>query len=247
MAIISSELILYGSANRPEDDTTTVGGAIDATARPFDANLAANDDIEILSSEAGDVRTVTIRYRNAAGVEASVGPTALNGTTPVAMGITAERLLEVIVSATHGTRSVTIRRASDDALLHTVNPGETRAFRMFNKAVSTTSQKIYYEKIFWKNTHGTLSLLNAIVDLTADPLAKVEIGAAPTVGDTATATNRLTAPGSVSFVNDNVNINVPGTNLAAGAAIGVWVKLTLDANESALKNSFTTRLRGESV
>jgi hypothetical protein len=244
MAIQDTELLLFGAASRPEDDTNPVGGAIATTARPFDANLASNSDIEALSDGA-DTRTLTVRYRTVAGVE-TTGTIVLNGATPVALGATVERLLE-ISTTTDATRTVTVRVVSAGATLHTLNPNETHAFRMFNKAVSGPSQKIYYEKVFFKNTNATLSLLNAFVDLTADPAAKVRIGLATTVDDTATAATRLTAPAGVSFVDNNVDIAVPGTNLAAGSAIGVWVELTLGANEAALKNSFTSRLRGQSV
>ncbi len=246
MPVISSELVQFLAANHPEDDTSTVGGAIDPAARPLDAELGANSNLEILSDGA-DTRTMTLRYRDAAGVIQSVGPTALNGTTPVSLGITAERVIEATLSASSGTRTVTLRVAGGGAVQHTFNPNETKAKRLFVKSVSSGAQKVYYEKTFWKNTDGVLSLLNAIMRLTADPTAKIKMGLAAAVDGSTTATNRLTAPGSVSFVDDNVDQNVPGTNLAAGSAIGCWWEFTLAADEPPIKNSFTSQLRGQSA
>lgn len=49
MSVVASDLVVYGSANRPNDDTSTAGGAIDTAARPLDQQLTANDTIDIVS------------------------------------------------------------------------------------------------------------------------------------------------------------------------------------------------------
>lgn len=245
MPIITSELILYGAANRPDDESSTVGGAIDVAARPLDSDVGSLTDIEAVSDGA-DTRTLTIVYRDETG-EVLTDDIVLNGTTPVPLGDDVERILSATLSDTDNARTVILREESAGATIHTFNPDETDAFRLFRQAASDDSAKVYYEKVFWANTHDSLSLLNAIVDLVADPAAKIEIGLAATADDTGTAADRLTAPGGVTFQDDDTDIAVPGTNLAAGAAIGVWIKLSLEANDNALKSTFTTRLRGESV
>ncbi len=245
MSVTATELIQYGAASRPEDDTSTVGGAIDTQSRPFDAELASASDVEALSDGA-DARTLTITYRLASGATSS-GIITLNGTTPVALGVAIERILKAVLSASNGSRTVTLRVVSAGATLHTFNPNETTGFRNFIKAVSSGSTKTYYEKTHWKNTNASLALLNGILKLTADPSTKIKIGLATAVNDSVTTANRLTAPGSVVFVDDNVDQNVPGTDLAPTASIGVWAELSLAVNNSALKSSFTTELRGQSA
>jgi hypothetical protein len=251
MSIVASELILYGSASRPEADTGTVGGAIDLTARPFDSDTMSADDVEAVSSNAGDTtQTLTVRYRDASGVIQSIVIT-LNGTTVAhTTGTLAmERLIEATLSATcAGT--ITLRKEGVGATQHSFAPGELKAYRMFISAVSGAAEKIYYEKVFFKNTNATLALQTAIVDCTADPAAVITVALEDAQNDNNSAATRLTLPTGLEaggFVTENTDINVPGTNIAAASYIGVWVKMILAANNAAIKNTHTLRLRGQSV
>ncbi len=65
-------------------------------------------------------------------------------------------------------------------------------------------------------------------------------------GDSATSTNRLTAPAVGDTLDpdtfDDNSKAVPGTNLAAGEAIGVWFRLALNAAEAPIKSTYTTAL-----
>jgi hypothetical protein len=101
--------------------------------------------------------------------------------------------------------------------------------------------------VFWKNNHGSLALLGANTELTADPAARIKVGVTTAVNGTTSVTNRLTAPGGITFVDDNVTQNVPGTDLAAGDAVGLWIEQDLASNDVAQKNSYTTQLAGSST
>jgi hypothetical protein len=251
MSIVASELILYGATSRPEDDTSTVGGAIILTARPFDADTVSAQNLEVLSSSASDTtQTLTLRYRDAGGVIQTATAVTLTGVTPAAINpaITAERLIEATLSATC-VGTITLRIASAGATQHSFAPGELKAFRMFINAVSGASQKVYYEKLFFKNTNGSLTLQSAIVKMTADPSGKLRIRLEDAQSDNNSAANRLTDPtgNGGSWTEENVDISVPGTNMVTAAYIGVWVELTLAASNAAIKSSGTYELRGQST
>ncbi len=249
MTIAASDLKFYAAANMPEDDTGTVGGAIDALRQVIFTQLAANDDIEVVSSSAGDTtQVVTVYGRDAGGAYVSANAT-LNGTTAVVLSpaTTFERVLRVEMDAT-AAGIVTVRRAPAGGDIYDIPIGERGVWALFSKSASDPSvTKTRYMKVFAKNTHGSLTLTAAKIDLTADPDSRIKFGLAATKDDSATATNRLTAPGGVTFFDDNNPQNVPGTTLEAAAAIGVWVEQALTTGDSPHRTTFTLKASGESV
>ena len=97
------------------------------------------------------------------------------------------------------------------------------------------------------------SLNAAHVDQNADPTGLFTHALADTKDDSATITNRATAPdGTGDLPTDPADFtdsdkNVPGTDLLAGEAIGVWLNQALGAAEAAFKDTYTTELEGTSV
>lgn len=246
MPIVASDLVAYASANMPTADTGTAGGAIDPLRRVVFTQLAANDTIQALSSAAGDTtQTITVVGRNAAGAIVTGGPTALTGTTPVTIsGGTFERVLSVEMSAA-AAGTVTIRRTTGAVTIGTIPIGERGFMTVFQRTASDPAvQKDYYSKIFLKNNHATLSLLSAVVSQSADPANRITFALAAAVNDSGSVANRVTSPG-LTF-NDTAK-NVPGTDLAAGAAIGVWLNLTLPAADTPWRSTFDIQLAGQSV
>lgn len=244
MAITAAELIKYASASRPEDDVSTSGGAIDADDRPVFTQMGANALIAIVSDGA-DTRTVTVYGRLASGVRDSEA-LVLNGAVEVVGAKTFERLLKVIISATSGTRTVTVKQGSGGATLGTIPPNEIGFYALFIDSASESGATIRYEKVFWKNAHATLTLNSAKVTLTADPAAKIKIALAASKDDSGSVANRKTSPG-LSFSDDNVELTVPGGTLEATSAIGTWVEMSLAGDSPPVRSTFTTRLAGTSV
>lgn len=246
MPVISSDLIMHLSANMPTDDVGTSGGAIDLTGIVAALTLAANDTLEVVSSDAGDTtQTATVFARDTGGAIVTQGVT-LNGTTPVAFGTlgTVKAVLRVTLSAT-AVGTVTFRRASAGPTVVALSPGITKAHRLFYDAPSDPGgAKTRYEKVFARNTNGTDTLSAAVVILSADPEADYRIGCAPTKGDTASVANRETAPGSVTFVDDGVDSAVPTDTLAAGETIGVWVEQQLAAGAAATSSTIALDISG---
>lgn len=247
MSIASTDLILYGPASTPEDDTSTEGGAIDATRRPEFTQFSGSAVLSMISDGA-DTRNITIEGRLVTGVY-DTEVVALTGAVEVLSTKTWERILRVTAASTSASRTITLKQGAAGTTIATIPVNEKEVYALFiNSASDPSVIKIRYEKVFWKNTHGTLTLTTSTVTLTADPSAKIFIGLATSVNDTGTVTDRTTAPGGVSFVDDSVAQSVPGGgNLAAGDRIGVWVRQTLAAGNAALKTTFTTQLAGNSI
>ena len=248
----ASDIVAYASANMPDTDTGTNGGAIDAKRRVDFTQLAANDDIEVVSTSASDTQNCTIVARSAAG-SIVTETKALTGTTAAVfstLGVV-ERVLSVDL-ASDAVGTVTVRRSPGGTPLRQIPVGERGFVALFRKTASDPSvQKDYYTKIFLKNTHGSQAALSAVVKQNADPDARITHLLAAAVNDTATATNRVTAPANADTLDpdtfDDNDKNVPGTDLAAGAAIGVWLRLRLPAGDAAHRSTYTTELAFQSV
>lgn len=252
MPIASTDLVAFASANMPDTDAGSNGGAIDTLRRIDFTQIAANDDIEVVSTAAGDTQNCTIEGRNAAGQIVSETK-ALTGTTAAifsTLGVV-ERVLKVeLASAAVGT--ITVRRSVAGATLRTIPIGERGFMALFRKAASDPAvQKDYFTKVFVKNNHGTLSLLSAMVKQSADPDARITHLLAAAVNDSATSTNRVTAPATADTQDpdtfDDTDKAVPGTDLAAGAAIGVWLRLRLPAADTPHRSTYDLQLSGQSV
>jgi hypothetical protein len=102
MSVTPNEIGYYGSANMPEADSATVGGAVDFTKKVFWTDVGANDTIDAVSSSASDTATkVQLKARDAAGNIQTSAAGTLTGTTPItnvgAIG-TIERLLAAVVT-----------------------------------------------------------------------------------------------------------------------------------------------------
>jgi hypothetical protein len=250
MSIVASELLLYAAASRPTDDVGVTGGAIDTLAKlEFVADLPASGviTVEALSSSGADTMSTTVWARNAAGQIISETK-LLTGATPIiysVLGANVERVEKMtLASAPAGT--ITLRVSAAGATILQIPIGKTSVTRMFYDAASAAGVTVRHEKCFWKNENATLTLTNAVVQLTADPSAIIQIATSTVVNDTNTIANRLATPAAQinAFVDDNINAAVPANALAAAAAIGVWVKMTLAGGAAALRSSFTLTLSG---
>ena len=245
MSILTTELIAYASASHPSDDVSTTGGAIDTNIRAEFTQFSAPAKLALISDGA-DTRSVDVVGRVASGVLTSE-TVVLTGAVEVLSVATFERILSVVAQTTSASRTVLAKQGSGGSTIGTINLNEKGFTAFFISSFSTTGTQTRFEKIFLKNTNATLTLTSSIVTLTADPQARIRIGVAASVDDTATVANRLTSSG-VTFVDDNVDQNVPGGgNLAAASRIGVWVEQALQASDAAFKTTFTTRLQGNSI
>lgn len=250
MPVASTDIVFYAAANKPEDDSSTNGGAIDPDIRIAFTDLAADDDLEVVSDNAADTtQDITVVGRDAAGdvVQETV---TLNGTTPVVLS-TLGVIQRVLKATLDGDAAgiVTVRRASGGATVATIPAGERGFRRLFINAFSAIgSAKTYYEKIFCKNNHATLSLTSAAIVESADPEAIVAFCLAATKDDSATSTNRVTAPDNADLLDPdtfgNSSQSVPGGSLAAGEAIGLWVRMSLNDTHAPIDSTWSVQGSG---
>lgn len=98
MSVWPQEVIIYGSANMPEADSVTVGGAVDLTKRIAFSDMTSATTVDVVSSSASDTATkITYDGRDASGIIQSETLT-LTGTTKVAGTKTLQRLLYAATS-----------------------------------------------------------------------------------------------------------------------------------------------------
>lgn len=251
MSITASELKFYCSANMPEDDVSTSGGAIDTTASVIFTDIATTDNVYVVSSNAGDTMNIVVTGRLATGVIDS-DTIALNGTTGVAGVKNFERILKIVLAST-ATGTVTVSRDNSPTYtaIATLEPGILEVRRLFYDATAEASggsSRDFYEKIFIKNTNSTLTLTDAVISEYADPGANITFDLEDAVNDTNSVSDRLgVAPSGMLGTFTGADKSVPGDALAAGSSIGVWLKLTLAAGTTAAKNTYTIRITGKTT
>lgn len=131
------------------------------------------------------------------------------------------------------------------------SPAETMEVRRIFYDVAADeplgSTRTFYEKVFIKNTHGSLTLSAAKVIESSDPSGKVTFGLATALNDSGTngaGNNRTVAPTGFSF--DNTDKDMVGTTLPAASAQGVWLKLTLSPGDLATKTTYVPKATGSS-
>src|SRR6516164_3171935 len=114
MSVLPSDIVVYGSANMPEADGATIGGAIDFTRRVAFFDIAPAGNVDVVSSSTSDTATkISYFGRDPTGAIQNQTLT-LNGQTWVAGSLALERLLSAALSGATANGPVT-------------NPGGTAA------------------------------------------------------------------------------------------------------------------------
>lgn len=121
-----------------------------------------------------------------------------------------------------------------------------RPFYNVSADVGGGSTRKFYEKVFLKNIHATLSLTAATIAELSDPSGKVAFGLPSTLDDTGTSTTRIVAPAAITFDSSTKNV-ANSQNHTAGAGQGIWLELTLAAGDAAQKTTYTLRESGTTV
>jgi len=245
MSIAATDLLAYNALNQPTDDATTGGGGRDTKSRPGFTQMSTTVATEYVSTSASDTGNSTANGRSSTG--ATVGETlTLTGTTIKTGTQVFERILDVRMAA-DAIGTVTFRKITSGATIYIIPIGERGASALFKRSASSSGIVIRYDKIFWRNNHATLTLNAAKVRITADPDARIRQGIHTSKGDSATIANRITAPGGITFVDDNIDQDVTGTTLEAVTDIGVWYEENLPALDAAHRTTFTSQLSGTTV
>ena len=266
MAFAGTDIVAYLSANRPENNASTSGGAIDATMRlidrtvAFDINGASGDKIDLVSSSASDNSGVTATLEGYAvdGTWISEART-LNGVGHVQSTATFHHLLRIELSA-NAVGNVTVARynAAAPVTLFTIPIGEQGAAAMFLKIAAEAgggATVTAYEKLFLKNTNAIFGCVSSIFYCGTNENSRLTFalecaggtGAAYQVdGGTESVANRVTAPnggGTYTFaaaatVGAGLAMgDAADGNLSPAEAQGIWVKCVLPAGTAADRES----------
>jgi len=100
MSVLPSDLVFYGSANMPDVDAATTGGALNTAILINFNDITPTGTMDYVSSSASDTAAVcTISGRDATGVIQTEAKT-LTGTTVVAGSQSFERLMKGVMSGT---------------------------------------------------------------------------------------------------------------------------------------------------
>jgi len=253
MPITTDDIKIYGSLNMPTGDGSTAGGAIDTTTRIVfdDATLAGTfgpHPVAFSSTVGGDNQNCTFYGRDAGGVIVSEQLT-LNGTTPVTGVQSFSRILMIDFATSHaGTVGVRQGGGSFTPLAY-MEAGVDTLRRPFYNVIADSdggSQRVFYEKVFVKNNHGTLTLQDAGMSGGGPMATYTAFGIESGLNNSQSVTNRLTAPTGVSpYVNTAQNIYT--SNLAAGSGQGVWLRLTLAAGQTPLNDIYSIQVTGNTI
>ena len=272
MSVTNADIIAYGAANMPEDDSSTTGGAIDRSKKVAFTALAADDTIDVVSDSASDLGpVVTITGRLANGTIDTEDYT-LAGTSQQTGSTIFERVMKATLASASGyLGTVTIEKNGGPTLITMegsgVNPdtpggsGVYEVRRMFYGAAASgvgDGAKTLYEKMFIANTHATLALTTSTIELTTDSTASgiVDFDLEGSVNDNNSVTDRTTSPDGGDMLGapdwDNDSKIVPGGNLGDRTTglsdhVGVWVRLSLGDGQPAEKSDFTLTTDGNTT
>lgn len=161
MSVTPNQIVIYGSANMPEADSATVGGAIDLTKRVSFYDMSAAGAVDVVSSSASDTATkIQISGRDSTGTIQTPAAITLTGTTVIASafgGQSFERLLAGVITG--------------GAIAGLSNPGGTAAVGDVAVLAHTRTISGHTAQAGSANTSGT-----------TPPLFKLQSGDGATVG-----------------------------------------------------------------
>jgi hypothetical protein len=107
MSVLPSDLIFYGSANSPDVDGSTTGGAIATATSITFSDLTSTGALTYFSSAAADTATIlTVSGRDATGAIQTEAKTLTTPQIGVAGSQSYERLMKMVVSGTGATGDV---------------------------------------------------------------------------------------------------------------------------------------------
>jgi hypothetical protein len=102
MSVTPNNIVLYGSANMPEADGVTVGGALDLTKRVAFYDIPAAGALDVVSSSSSDTAVkVQVMGRDSTGTIQTPAAVTLTGTTVIASsfgGQSFQRLLAGVIT-----------------------------------------------------------------------------------------------------------------------------------------------------
>lgn len=247
MAVNTGDLVTYCSANMPESDAVTSGGAINSAVKATFVDIQSNGNIKVSSTAGGDTsQTVTTYGRNSSGVIISESLN-LNGTNLITGSANFSRIMKCAVSASHAG-TINVNRVSDNLNLISMESGVTGIRRLFYNATAEAAggnTKVFYEQVYLKNNNTGSALLNGTISELADTSNFVGFGLASGFNTSISITGRAgVGPTGVSAF-DNTAKNMPGSgNLLPNENLAIWLQLSVPAGTAPNTGSWTFQVNG---
>ena len=161
MSVTPNNLVVYGSANMPEADSVTVGGAVDFTKRVAFYDISPNGTVDWVSSSASDTAVKgQITGRDASGVVQTPAAITLTGQTVVTGAQTFERIGAAVITG--------------GAIASLTNPGGTTA--VGDVAAMAHACAIPSSTVTTDTTYHTAQTGSANTSGTTPPLFKLQSG-----------------------------------------------------------------------
>lgn len=265
MSVASGDIKVYGSTYMQESDAGFQGSGIDLTTQVlFDSYLWANDPsggLKVVSSSAVDTGIMLLTWgRNAAGSIIS-GAIPISGLTTTSGTAVFERLMKVAMSGTPThTGTITVYDKGGSNVIVTIPSGILKVRRPFYDVSSDVSiNKYYYEKVYVRNNNTVNALLGAnisevaggvasSIDFDIETMCNTNVGYFPnwSSGRTSYPTSGMQTSNLGAFDSNAKSLTID-TDLQPTGAIGVWMKLTLNAGASAQKSFYTLAVSGSST
>jgi hypothetical protein len=242
MSVIAGDLVLYGAANMPEDDSSLTGGAIDLSTKIVHTALAAADTIDAVSDDALDTDQVyTIHGYDAAGSK-KTEDLSLAGLTKDEGSQTFERITKIVKKSgsalagtvtftrhTGGSTIVTMESAADAAAGTEIDAVRTPFYGLASDPDNT---KTAYEKVFFRNNNAATTLTDALIRLMDCPEDDTDFDT--TVDQNSTkGTTTLYVADTTGIVADDVIVVGHGTarnEVHEVQSVNAGVSLTLKDN-----------------
>lgn len=261
-------IVWYLSANRPEDDSSTSGGAVDTNMRLMlrsdgdSLNGGSGDQVDLVSDSASDTQSVDLAGYDTSDTWQTESVT-LTGTTNVQSTNTYKHLRKVeAASDAVGTITIAEYNSGSPTELFTITAGERGRAALFLKAEANAgggATKYLYEKVFVYSSGSTYSggdFYNS-EDEDSELAFDLEMSSdSTTTGGSESVANRATEPstgGTYSWADHASGDKHTVGDAEDGAltdteAQGVWVRLTLAAGRSAeLQVQYTLNFVASSV
>lgn len=242
MAVVQADLKLYASANNPADDTSTLGGAIDTGTQITGSSIGELFNKKAANAGGGADKTTYGKafYKNTNGTDSF-----LSGVVWVENGLIAPsgdgifsivsdsasddttKYVKLIYcsSGTYTTENVTLNGTSSVVSSGSADAGELINIELrlvADDSLTTATGDITI-------TRG--SQLGIIPAGYKNATGCYALGLAASLNDTATTTDRLTAPGAISFsyVNTEAGAISCAATMTAGDGQGIWIRQILPA------------------
>ena len=246
MSVQSNELVIYTANNMPEDNTSTVGGDINSGIRASFDDPSSAVQIVTYSSSASDTGTLSLTGRSTAGLIIS-DTISLSGTTKISSSNTYERILKAELSKVCDG-IVTVSGTSINKITD-VPIGESGFRRPFYDATSQVGvAKTYYEKLFVQNRNPTLALSNAkVIEVSTGFSSKITFALEDSKQSNQTITDRGAVPTGVTGGFGDGPSGIVSDELTATDYQGIWLKMSLDADEDSTNSFYEVQISGTTV